>query len=298
MKIVMTIDDCGAHPAVTRAAERLVREGLATAAGIVANGPDVEGAARLEKIGLGVHLDILRGRPVGHWQDRATLVDERGVFLGSAARLFARYAQGQVRHEHVEAEWRAQIERVVGLGLRPAHLSSHANVHAWPTLTKIAGQLASDYGIRWLRTPKKCAEVSQLDLNAMRMKFLNVCGVFDRKTAGVGWPDRGWGPNVGSSVETRGGTNGGTKGFSPSAFRAWLRDEIDELDSDAVIELCFRPGLISPGDPPIEGGYDPTIIAGVWQQHFTSLTADNWRETLDTLGLEPVGFAELTPRGG
>lgn len=280
----MTIDDCGAHPAVARAAARLARQGLVTAAGIVANGADVEGAARLTGIGLGVHLDILRGRPVGHWQGRATLVDEGGAFLGSAARLFARYAQGLVRHEHVEAEWRAQIERVLAFGVRPVHLSSLANVHAWPTLTKIAGQLAAEYGIRWLRTPEKCAEVSQLGLSATRMKFLNVCGMFDRKTIGVGWPERAWGPDVAAG------------GFGPSAFRTWLRDEVHALDSDAIIELCCRPGLIEPGDPPIAGWYDPTIIAPVWKAHFTSLTTGNWREILDRLGLEPVGFAQLTPR--
>jgi hypothetical protein len=291
MKLVITVDDCGVHPAVARAAARLAEGGLATSACIAANGPDVEGAAGLEGLHLGIGLDILRGRPVGHWQERSTLVDERGMFLGSATRLFARYSAGDLRHDQVEAEWRAQIERVLDLGVRPTHLSSHANVHAWPTLTRVAGDLAARYGIGWLRTPDECAEVSRLDLSAYRVKFLNVCGLFDRRTPGVAWPALAWpAPAQGPKAE-RGS-------FLPERFGQRVRGAADILGPDSVIELCCRPGLTMAGDPPIDAVYDPTVISAVWQEQFASLSGPGWRDVFDELGLEPVGFGDLGQLGG
>jgi len=229
-------------------------------------------------VDIGIHLDILRGRPVHHWQELSTLVDERGVFLGSAMRLFARYAEGRVKHEQVEAEWRAQIERGLDLGVRPTHLSSQGNVHAWPTLTRMAGDLAARYKIRWLRTPDECSEVSRLDLSASRMKFLNVCGLFDRKTSGVSWPALAWGLDAGRGD------------FTPDLFAARVRRAADILGPDAVVELCCRPGVIMAGDPPIDPAYDPIVTAGIWRDQFAALSAPGWGEVFASLGLEPVGF--------
>ena len=106
MKIVINVDDCGVHPAVGRAVSVLAGSGAVTSASIVPGGPDAQAAAGISGVDVGIHLDILRGRPVHPWQEVSTLVDERGDFLGSAVRLFARYAEGRVKHEHVEAEWR------------------------------------------------------------------------------------------------------------------------------------------------------------------------------------------------
>jgi predicted glycoside hydrolase/deacetylase ChbG (UPF0249 family) len=278
MKLIVTADDCGTHPAVARAVKRLAARGLVTSAGLVANGQDIEAAADLKGVALGVHLDVLRGRPVGHWQERATLVDDKGVFFGSAAKLFARYAEGRVEHAHVESEWRAQIERVVALGVRPVYLSSHANVHAWPTLTRIAGDLAAEFGIRWMRTPETCSEISRHDITTSRDKFLNVCGLFNRRTDGVEWPGMVWGLE-----QTR-------DGFSPSAFASALDTATDRLPADAVVELCCRPGVTIAGDPPIDDTYEPTVIAGVWQAHAASLSSEDWPGTWNGLGLEVVGF--------
>ena len=67
MKVIMNVDDLGVHPAVARAALALSEKGLVTSASVVANGPDVESAVRLqaEGVSIGVHLDIVRGRPGG-----------------------------------------------------------------------------------------------------------------------------------------------------------------------------------------------------------------------------------------
>jgi predicted glycoside hydrolase/deacetylase ChbG (UPF0249 family) len=281
MKIVINVDDCGVHPAVGRAVAALAESGAVTSASIVPGGPDAQAAAGMAGVDLGIHLDILRGRPVHHWQEVSSLVDERGEFLGSLRRLFARYAEGQLKHEQVEAEWRAQIERALDLGVHPTHLSSHGNIHAWPTLTRMAGDLAARHNIRWLRTPDECSEVSRLDLSASRVKFLNVCGLFDRKTSGVSWPALAWGLDAGRGD------------FTPERFAGRIRRAADILGPDAVVELCCRPGVIMAGDPPIDPAYDPIVIAGIWQDQFASLTGPGWGEVFDALGLEPVGFGDL-----
>jgi hypothetical protein len=284
MKVILNVDDLGMHPAVARAAQVLFEKGLVTSASVVANGPDVESAVRLnaEGVGIGVHLDIVRGRPVGHWQERSSIVDGRGVFLGSEERLFARYVEGRVEHEHVESEWTAQIKRVMDLGIQPTHLSSHGNVHAWPTLTRMAGDLAVRHGIGWLRTPDECSHISRLDMSAYREKFLNVCGLFGRRTAGVSWPDTVWGMD-----EPLGK-------FTADRFAGWARKRLGTLGPDGIIEICCRPGETVAGDQAISSAYDPTSIAAVWRDHLASMEdSESWFAAFKELGLELTNFGKL-----
>lgn len=281
MKIIVNVDDAGVHPGVARAVETLANKGVVTSTSLVANGPDVEGAAGLDCIGLGVHLDILRGRPVGHWQDRKTLVDENGMFLGSPTQLFKRYVMGKLDHGHVEKEWAAQIERVLDLGVKPTHLTSQGHVHAWPTLTRMAGDLATRYNIRWIRKPEECSELTRLDIGGLQTKFLKVCGLFSRDTEEVSWPDLIWGiADQGSALQ-------------PESFLEYMKRSKEKLEVVDIVEICCRPGLMSAGDPPISNVYGPTNISATWRAEFESLSNPAWLDVFAELGADMVGFGDL-----
>lgn len=283
MKLVVNVDDVGVHPAVARAANALAQSGIVTSASVVANGAHVEDAVSLDSIGIGVHLDILRGRPVGHWQDRITLVDENGMFLGSPAQLFKRYVLGKLDHAHVEKEWCAQIEKVLDLGIKPTHLASEGHIHAWPTLTRMAGELAIRYGIDWIRKPEECSDISRLDKGGLQTKFLHVCGLFSRDTDGVNWTDLIWG------IADQGVT------FTPEAFYEYMTKTCgSSLENVDVVEIICRPGLMSAGDPPIPTEYEPTKISATWRQEFESLQRPEWGEVIKELGAELVSFGDLS----
>ncbi len=281
MKIVINVDDVGLHPAVNRAVEILAKIGTVTSGSIVANGLVVPDAAALSGIGLGVHLDILRGRPVGHWQEVSSLVDENGMFFGSPGALFRRFAIGKVEYRHIEREWAKQIEKVIDLGIKPTHLSSHGQVHAWPALTRMVGELAVRYGIRWIRKPEECSEITRLDQSGLWAKFLNVCGLFSRKTAGVNWADMVWGmADAGNEL-------------LPERFVQYVKRFGNGVDGNEVIEICCRPGRMISGDPPIPMEYEPTRLSAIWRDEFRSLSELDWIRLIEDAGLEQTNFGNI-----
>lgn len=280
MKLVINADDLGVHPAVGRAVSILVEKGIVTSASVVATGMDVENACAMEGIDIGIHLDILRGRPLTHWQHINSIVDENGVFLKDPVALFRLYAMGKVVHEDVEQEWSAQIERVLDLGVKPTHLSSHKHVHAWPSLSVMVADLAKRYGIDWVRKPEDCTEIAQLDKTPFSAKFDTVCGMFTRETTDVNWTDVFW------------PANDERDHFSPGQFAAHIRSSKKDGE-DRVVEIRCCPGVTAAGDPPIPSECSPTKIGPVWESTFSSLAEDDWASVIDELGMELTTFSEL-----
>ncbi len=280
MKLIVNVDDAGIHPAVARAVAILAEKGVVTSASLVANGIDTENASRLENVSLGVHLDILRGQPLSHWQEINSLVDENGSFLKDPVALFRRYAMGKVDHAQVEKEWSAQIEHVIDLGVQPSHLTSHKHVHSWPTLARMAGDLSKKYNIGWVRKPEECSEISRLDKTGLQPKFLNVCGLFTRETDDVNWTDVFWGLQDISS------------NLTPEAFMEYIKG--CDCGEDDVVELCCRPGVTVAGDPPIPPHTNPLQMSTRWRDEFKSLAELNWCDAITTLGFDLTNFKDLS----
>ncbi|QGY39523.1 ChbG/HpnK family deacetylase [Pseudodesulfovibrio cashew] len=282
MKVVLNAEDFGLHPAVNRAVERLLGTRNITAVSLLANGEYLEQAVKLPTPSMGVHLDILRGRPVSHWQHVATLCDENGAFLIKPDILFKRYAMGKVDHVHVEMEWSAQIERVLDLGVRPTHLTSHKHLHGWPSLTRMAATLAERYAIPWVRKPVECAEIARLDRTGFPARFQNVCRFFDREAGNVKW----------------------TTGFvnlkempDPVPQRVVeLLEEMETVERDGLAEIRVRPGLNAVGDPPIPSYCNPPVISSQWSREYHALLQGDWPSELRLAGWEAVGFSEEYPK--
>ncbi len=279
MKLVVNVEDAGLHPAVGRAVEILAEEGVVTSASLLATGLDVENAAKLEKVSLGVHLDILRGRPVSHWQSVNSLVDSNGAFLVDPVKLFRLYALGKVEHEHVEKEWRGQIERIIELGVRPTHLTSHKHVHAWPSLSRMAADLSKEYGIDWVRKPEECADIARLDKSGLQSKFQNVCGFFDREVDEVNWTHCYWDANDRGDELT-------IDGFAEFIQQC-------DCDNGDVVELCCSPGVTVSGDPAIPDYCNPPKISGIWRNEFESLMEGKWLKLFADMKLDLKSFSDL-----
>lgn len=278
MQVIINVEDVGLHPAVGRAVSILREKGVVTAFSVKANESLEELDPELMDMDVGVHLDILRGRPVSHWQHVATLCDEFGSFLSSPVALFSKYAIGKVEHAHVEAEWRAQIERILGMGIQPTHLTSYKHLHGWPSFAQIATGLAREYGIKWLRKPIECAEIAKLDKTPFPAKFQSVCGFFDRESSQVNWTDWVWEAQEADD-------------FSPSSFL----DALSGLDADIRVgEICCCPGALTAGDEPIPYYSNPPATAHRWNTEFKSLVEDPWAEALHKVEL--VSYSDLNAK--
>src|SRR6185369_2225478 len=97
-----------------------------TSATIMANGRAFESAAEIargaERLGVGIHLNLVEGAPVADAATVPSLVTAHGVMANPPGKLAAGLARRRIRISDVERELRAQIERVLAAGIRPTHL--------------------------------------------------------------------------------------------------------------------------------------------------------------------------------
>ena len=138
-KLIVTADDVGLHRGMTDGAVRAHREGIVTACSIVANGIAFDDAVlklrEVPSLEVGVHL---------------TLVEERSLTTGQPMpKNYTHFIFS--RPGDVEPELRAQIEKVLGTGLRVTHLNGHQHLHLLPRVFAVVEKLANEYRIGYVR---------------------------------------------------------------------------------------------------------------------------------------------------
>lgn len=147
IKAIFHSDDFGLHPAVNQAVLEAADAGTLTSASLMINGGAVEdavaGALKYPGLGVGIHLNIVRGRPLSPPGEIPTLVDARGLFFNDMARLMRRAFLKQIDPNQVYIEYRRQVRRFLEFGVRPTHFDGEKHSHllipqaAW-ALRKIA----------------------------------------------------------------------------------------------------------------------------------------------------------------
>lgn len=153
--LIVNADDFGLSSSVNQGVIRAHREGFLTSATLLANGPAFEEAVELAgentDLGVGVHLNLVRGRPISPVGEVPLLVDGDG--------RFKKFRVGRLTDEFlVQAgiEYRRQVERVVAAGIQPTHIDFEKH-HAWQgPLYMEACTVAKEFGIfavRNLREP-------------------------------------------------------------------------------------------------------------------------------------------------
>ena len=132
MKIIINADDLGLSPAVNHAIFALMEEGRITSATLMANAPAAEEAAqrlaRLPRCSFGVHLVGTELRPLSSHPGLAPLLNEKGEFAGNLRRISITPAIAN----GIFAEWCAQIDRALALGVPVSHIDSHHHSHTEP----------------------------------------------------------------------------------------------------------------------------------------------------------------------
>jgi predicted glycoside hydrolase/deacetylase ChbG (UPF0249 family) len=163
--LIINADDFGWTGGHNLAVRRACAEGVLNGASLLCNGPAfaeaLEIARELPELGVGLHLALNEGRPVLP-PERLPNLARDGAFhdtIGALARL---WAGGRLQAAEAQAEWRAQIERALAAGLRPAHLDSHKHVHLLPPLLSAFAALAVEYGIPRVRLPLETPPLAAL----------------------------------------------------------------------------------------------------------------------------------------
>lgn len=154
MKLVVTADDLGLSAGVTRGILDAHRSGVVRSTSLLVTFAASEAgaaAARAEPdLEVGLHLDLVGGRPVSDPSAVPSLVRPDGTFHRLGA-FVQRLVTGRVRASELAAELRAQAARARAWGLEPRAWDSHRHVHALPLVARVVGAVARQEGVRWIR---------------------------------------------------------------------------------------------------------------------------------------------------
>lgn len=156
MKIVINSDDLGISAEVNASIFRLMDKGLVRSATLMMNGPAAEEALResrhFPQCSFGVHLNLTQFASLSAHPALAPLLDAKGEFKGRDTGHPYWIPLSKNIRKGILAEWSAQIDRALALGLRISHIDSHHHTHTRWELIETLEALCRRYKIQRVRT--------------------------------------------------------------------------------------------------------------------------------------------------
>ncbi len=277
--LVVTADDFGRSGSLNQAVLAACGLGVLTSASIMAGGDAfdeaVSIAARTPELSVGIHVTLSDCRSVLPRSAVPDLVDESGFFrrtpfsAGVAYWRLRRSIAGQV-----EAEVKAQFDKVEAAGIRPAHVDCHHHLHMHPLLFDIIARQAADRNVAWLRIPREPLSFvvrlhgPRLDARAfvawLVFRLLAVRGLRVAQGLGLCAADNVFGLSGSGRIS-----------------EGYLLAVLPHLRG-ATSEIYLHPDTATPGG---------SLEAG-------AVRSGRIRDRVKALGLTPVGFRALSgPRG-
>ena len=152
--LIINADDLGLAAGVDQGILEAHQAGAVTSASMLVTLEDFEHAAALARsapsLGVGLHFDLLAGRPLTRG---ASISDpQTGGFLPLGV-LARRAFSGRIDPAEVYAECAAQIARLHGAGLEITHVDSHRHVHCLPGVWEGVVRAAREAGPMMVRRP-------------------------------------------------------------------------------------------------------------------------------------------------
>jgi chitin disaccharide deacetylase len=281
-RLIVTGDDFGLSAAVNEAIERAHRDGILNTASLMVAEQAVDDAVRraraLPRLRVGLHVVVVRGRPVLTPSEIPDLVGPNGRFateLGRAGVNF--FFRPRVRRQ-LEAEIRVQFQKFAATGLPLDHVNAHNHMHLHPTVLGMLVRIGRDFGSPPIRLPREPFVASW---RAMRSDFGGRLwnGIFlapwlalmraRLRLSGVASNDALFGLNdTGRMTEDR-------------VVRFF------DCLSDGVTEMYFHPAV---DDWRPE---DPEAANGQFAAEFAALTSPKVAQLMRERGIVSFTFAEL-----
>jgi predicted glycoside hydrolase/deacetylase ChbG (UPF0249 family) len=280
IRLVVNADDFGISEAVNDGIVIAHRSGIVTSTSLMTVGRAFEHAVnwcrQVPSLDVGVHLTLVAERPL--LPEPSSLAGDGGRFPATVGALVRRYLLRRIRLADIEAELRAQIERVLDHGLRPTHLDSHQHVHALPGIAPLVLRLSVRYGIPFVRVP-----VEELRID----RPLGVHGIFRLSGVTVLWTS--WTmARLGGGLAAR-GRSLRFLGFSEGGRldHVRLRRLLHALQPGQAYELMCHPGF-TPDEPDIrQWNYRH-------EQELQALTSASIRSEIATRGIQLCNYKNLT----
>ncbi|MCD8141340.1 MAG: ChbG/HpnK family deacetylase [Planctomycetaceae bacterium] len=273
-RIIVNADDFGLSPAVNRGILAAHRRGILTSATLLANAPAFDQAVDLARaassLGVGAHLNLVRGKPLSPPESIPLLVDGDGMLRRfRVGRLTAAFL------DQAEREYRAQLNRIVKSGITPTHIDFEKH-HAWQgPFYRLAVRLAGEFGIHAVRSLREPVAWSVRTL---------------------GWP--GFSHLAMATFLRVGFDCGGGRGLARTPDRFLGQCHIGRMDETTWLRLAERlpPGTSEVMTHPGEEGEE--AMGGSWlgssrAVELAALLSPRVAEALRRNGVELITFAAL-----
>ena len=158
-RIIVNADDLGLSRGITDGILLSHLKGIVTSASLMMYQPATEYAVKrlgdvVRTLDVGIHLNLCQGSPVLPPSSVPSLVGGDGCFL-PPPEMARRLVCWQVAPNEIEAEFCAQIDRMLSYGLTPSHADSHHRFHIYPAAALVFGRAIRSRGIFQVRSAKK-----------------------------------------------------------------------------------------------------------------------------------------------
>jgi predicted glycoside hydrolase/deacetylase ChbG (UPF0249 family) len=277
--LVVNADDLGMSPGVNAAIFEGHDHGIITSTSLMAAGPAfdaaVQGVRARPRLGCGVHLVLHDERHLAPKErvPHLALPDGKMRPLGPTLRALL---SGKITEDEIEAEYGAQIERVLAAGIRPTHLDSHCHLHGFSRAGKVLHRLGRKHGIPWARRP----EVSGLEdfrgSPVSRFPVAILISASHRRTRAnladrLRMPDRFLGLVRSGAIDA-----------------AWVERAVAGIRDGEICELMVHPGDGSAAGMP-EADHGPAARA----RELAAVLSPAVRAAIERRGARLVNYAEL-----
>lgn len=167
-RLILHSDDFGLHAEVNRGILEAATNGVLTSASLLVNGlavdDAIEGLHLCPQLGVGLHLNILRGRPLSNPEDVPSLVNGDGKFVNSIEKLLVRSLLGRISRDEVLKEYRAQLQYLLERGVTPTHFDGEKHTHIlFPEAVWAVQKLTRESGIKKVRMVNETALIERLN---------------------------------------------------------------------------------------------------------------------------------------
>ncbi len=280
-KIIINADDFGLVQGVNEGIIKAHREGILTSATLMANMPGfnqaVEMAGENPDLGVGAHLNILRGQPVSSAQEVASLLSKENRFVPSVSGLLWKIALKRIKPDNIEREFRAQLEKILGAGIHLSHIDSEKHIHLIRPIFRIVLKLAKEYKINKVRFIEEYCLSTRLG-QTIKSFFISLSSA-SMKTRmneeGIRTPDRFYGVCDSGQIT-------GDK----------LKDVFQSV-KDGVTEIMVHPGFISQDMIELEKLIGPYYINTSREKELHALLDERLPEMIADLGIQLINFNQL-----
>ncbi len=273
--IVVVADDFGRSASVNKAVAMACDTGILTAASLMAGGDAFEEAIELAEkypgLSVGLHVMLSDGCPVLSPADIPDLVNDNGLFDENPMRAGIAYWRSRSKAaSQIEAEVKAQFNKLEDTGIRPTHVDCHHHLHMHPLLFAVIAQEAARRDVAWIRVPLEPWSLVLglhspiLDMKTFFMRL--VFGLIAIRNLRVA---REFGLRVASNVYGLSGTG--------------------RMNEEYLLALLpYVKGMVS------EVYLHPDLDSSPGREEMKAATSERVLDRLKSFGLRLVGFRELT----